>query len=78
MEIQSAGYVNGDLELNVCGVAMVSDVTMDATLHFILQAYFLIHTSIRLILNVTLPKSGDDAPDFGAFVQHRNRRRTLT
>lgn len=78
MKFQSAGYVNGDLELNVCGVAIVSDVTMDATLHFILQASFLTHTSISRILNVTLPESGDDAPDFGAFVQHRNRRRTLT
>lgn len=78
MEFQSAGYVNGDLELNVCGVAIVSDVTMDATLHFILQASFLTHTSMSLILNVTLPKSGDYVPDFGAFMQHRNRRRTLT
>lgn len=52
--------------------------TFDATLYFILNASFLTHTSISLILNVTLPESGDDAPDFGAFVQHRNRRRTLT
>ena len=48
------------------------------SLHFILNASFLTHTSTSLILNVTLPKSGDDAPDFGAFMQHRNRRRTLT